>query len=55
MFHYLIGGALIVTGLAWMALAYFAAMMSDAPGVGGEGWWWGLVAIALGIAAIWWW
>jgi acetyl-CoA acetyltransferase len=53
--HILLAAVLILPGLAWMVLAYGAAYMSDAPGKGGEEWWWGLIPIALGVWSFWWW
>lgn len=56
MFHFLLGGVLIALGLAWMLLAVFASMMSDVPDQGVDSSWAiGLVPIALGILAMFFW
>ncbi len=57
MFHILLGTFLIVIGLAWMVLDFLASAMADETGNAGPdaSTLIGLVPIALGVLAIFWW
>ncbi len=57
MFHILLGTFLIVIGLAWIVIDFFASAMEDETGNAGVDPYilLGLVPIALGVLAIFWW